>query len=47
MERQDIPEDARQATPEQRDMQDQLAHQNDDPNAPGRHESRHQIADET
>jgi hypothetical protein len=40
------PEDATEATAEQREMQDQLEHRDDDPDAPGRHESRHQIADE-
>jgi hypothetical protein len=41
------PKDATQATEEQRELQDQLDHQNDDPAAPGRHETRRQIADET
>jgi len=41
------PKDARQATEEQRDLQDKLDHQNDDPEAPGRHQSRAQVADET
>ncbi|MBV9512595.1 MAG: hypothetical protein JO280_00915 [Mycobacteriaceae bacterium] len=41
------PEDARKATEEQREMTDQLEHQGGDPDAPGLHESRHQIADET
>ncbi len=40
------PEDARKATEEQRELQEQLEHQGDDPDAPGLHESRHQIADE-
>jgi hypothetical protein len=40
------PEDATEATPEQREIQDQLEHKDDDPDTPGRHESRHQIADE-
>lgn len=42
-----VPEDARKATEEQREMQDQLDHRHDDPDAPGLHESRRQIADET
>ena len=41
------PKDARKATEEQREMQAQLDHRNDDPDAPGRHQDRHQIADET
>ncbi len=51
MEQQNVPsptpEDATEATAEQRALQDQLDHQDDDPDAPGRHESRRQIADET
>jgi hypothetical protein len=41
------PKDATESTPEQREQQDELDHQNDDPSAPGRHETRRQIADET
>ncbi|HEX2213601.1 MAG TPA: hypothetical protein VHH12_09160 [Mycobacterium sp.] len=41
------PKDATKATDEQREMQDQLDHRNDDPEAPGRHQDRHQVADET
>jgi hypothetical protein len=41
------PRDARQATEEQRDLQDKLDHQDDDPEAPGRHQSRAHVADET
>jgi hypothetical protein len=41
------PKDARKATEEQRELQDELVHQNDDPDAPGGQQSRHQIADET
>lgn len=40
------PEDARKATPEQREMQRELDHQDDDPDAPARHQDRHQIPDE-
>jgi hypothetical protein len=40
------PKDAREATEEQREFQDQLDHQHDDPQGPGLHESRDQIADE-
>jgi hypothetical protein len=42
-----IPRDATKATDEQREMQDELDHQHDDPDAPGGHQDRHQIADET
>jgi hypothetical protein len=41
------PEDARKATDEQRELQDELDHQDDDPEAPGGHQSRKQVADET
>jgi hypothetical protein len=41
------PKDATKATDEQRELQDELVHQDDDPNAPGRQQDRHQIADET
>ncbi|MCV7227906.1 hypothetical protein [Mycolicibacterium komossense] len=41
------PKDATKATAEQRELQDQLDHQSDDPNAPGGHETRRQIADES
>jgi hypothetical protein len=41
------PKDARKATEEQRQLQDELEHQGDDPDAPGLHQSRHQVADET
>jgi hypothetical protein len=41
------PKDATEATEEQRELQDQLDHQNDDPDAPGLHQSREQVADET
>ncbi|MCV7348003.1 hypothetical protein [Mycolicibacterium rhodesiae] len=40
------PVDARQASEEQRVLQDQLDHQNDDPAGPGKVD-RHQVADET
>jgi hypothetical protein len=42
-----IPEDATEATDEQREIQEQLDHRNDDPEAPGRHQDRHDVADET
>lgn len=41
------PKDATKATAEQRELQDQLDRRHEDPDAPGRHESRRQIADET
>jgi hypothetical protein len=41
------PKDARLTTEEQRTEQDQLDHKDDDPDAPGRHQSRKQVADET
>jgi hypothetical protein len=41
------PVDATQVTEEQAREQEQLDHQADDPDAPGRHQDRHQIADET
>jgi cell division protein FtsN len=41
------PRDATRATEEQRELQDQLDHDEGDPEAPGLHQDRHQIADET
>ena len=41
------PKDATKATEEQRELQDELDHQDDDPGAPGGHQDRHQLADET
>jgi hypothetical protein len=41
------PKDATKATKEQREIQNELDHQNDDPDAPGRHQSKDQVADET
>jgi hypothetical protein len=41
------PKDARQATEEQRELQEDLDHQNDDPDAPGGQQTRKQVADET
>lgn len=41
------PEDAREATEDQRRVQEQLDHQGEDPEAPGLHQSRHDVADET
>ena len=41
------PKDAREPTAEQRELQDKLDHQNDDPDAPGRHQSGDDIADES
>jgi hypothetical protein len=42
-----VPKDATKASEEQRVLQEQLDHRNDDPDAPGGHQDRHQIADET
>jgi hypothetical protein len=41
------PKDATETTEKQRDLQRQLDHRNDDPDAPGGHQDRHQVADET
>ncbi|WP_197378772.1 hypothetical protein [Mycolicibacterium mengxianglii] len=41
------PEDATKATAEQRELQEELDHKDDDPDAPGQHQDRHQLADET
>ncbi|WP_175616384.1 hypothetical protein [Mycobacterium sp. GA-1841] len=41
-----IPEDARKATEGQQEVQDELDHRGGDPDGPGLHESREQIADE-
>ncbi len=41
------PEDATKATEEQRDLQEKLDHRNEDPDAPARFQTRHQIPDET
>jgi hypothetical protein len=41
------PKDATKSTAEQRELQDQLEHQGEDPDAPGGHQDRHGIADET
>jgi hypothetical protein len=41
------PKDASEVTEEQKEQQELFDHRNDDPEAPGRHESREQIADET
>jgi hypothetical protein len=41
------PRDATKATAEQRELQEQLDDRKRDPQAPARHQDRHQIADET
>lgn len=41
------PTDARKATEEQRHEQDKLEHQHEDPDAPGLHQSHHNVADES
>ena len=43
----ETPKDARKATEEQRELQIELEHQDDDPDAPGGHQTRKQVADET
>ena len=42
-----VPRDAQEATEEQRQEQEQLEHLDDDPDAPGLRQSRHQIPDES
>ncbi len=41
------PDDARKATAEQREVQEKLEHQDDDPQGPGLHQSRHDLPDES
>jgi hypothetical protein len=41
------PKDATKATEDQRELQEELDHQDDDPEAPGGCQSRDQVADET
>lgn len=41
------PNDARKATEEQRDLREKLEHLDDDPDAPGLHQSRHNLPDES
>jgi hypothetical protein len=41
------PEDARQPTQEQRELQEKLEHQHDDPEGPGLHQSRRDLPDES
>jgi hypothetical protein len=41
------PKDATKATDEQRDIQEKLHHQDDDPEAPGGHQTQEHVADET
>lgn len=41
------PKDTRRATEEQRHVQEQLEHQDEDRDAPGLHQSRHDVADES
>lgn len=43
----EAPKDARKATEEQQDLQDKLQHQDEDPDAPGLQQSRHNVADES
>ncbi|MDT5227508.1 MAG: hypothetical protein QOH94_1301 [Mycobacterium sp.] len=41
------PKDAREATEEQREVQDEIDHQGGDPDGPGQHQSRHNTAGES
>ena len=41
------PKDARETTEEQRETEELLEHPDDDPDAPGLQQTRHQVADET
>lgn len=41
------PQDARESTEEQRQLQEQLEHQGDDPDAPGLHQSQRNLPDES
>lgn len=41
------PKDARKPTEEQRELQEKLELQDDDPDAPGLHQSRYDVADES
>ena len=41
------PEDAMEVTEDQRELQEKLEHQGDDPDAPGLHQSRHDLPDES
>jgi hypothetical protein len=41
------PKDATKVTEEQRELQEQPDHRNDDPEAPGQHQDRKKVADET
>lgn len=41
------PKDATKATADQQELQAKLEHQNDDPDAPGGHQNRDKVADET
>ncbi|ETB09245.1 hypothetical protein [Mycobacterium avium] len=41
------PEDAQKATEEQRKLQEQLDHQDEDPDGPGLHQSRQDLPEES
>ncbi|MGF2946602.1 hypothetical protein [Mycobacterium sp. Lab-001] len=43
----EVPEDARKTTEGQRRLQEELENQGEDPDAPGLHQSRHDVADES
>lgn len=42
-----VPKDARESTEEQREVEEQLEHAGDDPDAPGAQQSADQLADES
>ncbi|WP_200828464.1 hypothetical protein [Mycobacterium sp. 3519A] len=41
------PKDAREATDDQRELQRELDHRDGDQDAPGRHQTRHDVPDES
>ena len=41
------PDDAREPTAEQRELQEKLDHRDGDPQGPGLHQSRHDLPDES
>lgn len=43
----ETPKDARKATEKQRRLLDELEHQGEDPDAPGLHQSRDDVADQS
>ena len=43
----ETPMDATKPTEQQRELQEEFDHRNNDPDAPGSHQTRKQVADET